>query len=234
MVDSGAVVVVGGSSGLGRAVAEHYAAQGRQVVISSRSAERGAAIAAEIGGNTTSLTLDLSEPATLAESLAALGPVDRLVLAAIERDENTIRDLDIAGATSLVTLKLVGYAEVIHALLDRLSDQASIVLFGGLAKERPYPGSTFVTTVNGGVTTMVRTLAIELRPIRVNAIHPAVVGDSPYWEGKPAAVLDALRERTPTGELVTTADIVSAVSFLLENPAINGINLDVDGGWLTM
>ena len=56
------------------------------------------------------------------------------------------------------------------------------MLFGGLAKERPYPGSTTVTTVNGAVSAMVRTLALELAPVRVNAIHPGVVGDSPAWE----------------------------------------------------
>ncbi len=86
-----------------------------------------------------------------------------------------------------------------------------------MAKDRPYPGSTFVSTVNGGITGMVTTMASELAPIRVNAIHPAVVGDSPYWRDKPPAVLDALRERTPTGRLVAMADIVDAVVFLLEN-----------------
>jgi NAD(P)-dependent dehydrogenase (short-subunit alcohol dehydrogenase family) len=66
----------------------------------------------------------------------------------------------------------------------------------------------------------------------VNAIHPGVVGDTPYWQDKPAGVLDALRERTPLGRLVTTAEIVHAVTFLVENTGVNGINLNVDGGWL--
>jgi NAD(P)-dependent dehydrogenase (short-subunit alcohol dehydrogenase family) len=113
-----------------------------------------------------------------------------------------------------------------------MSDSSSIVLFGGMAKDRPYPGSTFVSTVNGGVTGMVTTLAAELGPIRVNAIHPAVVGDSPYWKNKPPAVLDALRDRTPTGRVVAMDDIVSAVAFLLENNSVNGIDLRIDGGWL--
>ena len=63
----------------------------------------------------------------------------------------------------------------------RMHDDTSVLLFGGLAKEKPYPGSTTVTSVNGAVTTMVRTLAIELAPVRVNAIHPGIVGDSPTW-----------------------------------------------------
>ena len=83
-------------------------------------------------------------------------------------------------------MKLVGYTETVHTLLDRLSDDSSIVLFGGRAKDRPYPGSTTVTTVNGGISAMIRTLAIQLAPIRINAIHPGIVGDSPFWEGQAA------------------------------------------------
>ena len=87
----------------------------------------------------------------------------RLVLAAIDRDQNTVADYDLVRAIRLVTLKLVGYTEVVHSLRDRLTDDASLVLFGGMAKERPYPGSTTVTTVNGGVVGLTRTLVEELR-----------------------------------------------------------------------
>lgn len=228
----GAVVVVGGSAGLGREVARHYAGQGRDVVVTSRDADRAAAAAAEVGGSTRGLALDLVETDRIADRLTDVGPVDHLVISAIDRDENTVRDYDVARATALTTLKLIGYTQVVHVLLDRLGDDGSVVLFGGLAKSRPYPGSTTVSTVNGGISTMVHTMAVELAPVRVNALHPAVVGDSPYWMDKPAAVLDALRARTPLGRLVTMADIVHATVFLLENQAVTGANLDVDGGWL--
>lgn len=227
----GAVVVIGGSSGLGRAVAQHYADAGRDVVISCRDSDRGAAIAAEVGGRTRSVTLDLAQPHGIGGALADVGPVDHLVISAIERDDNRIRDYSIDRAINLTTLKLVGYSEVIHTLVDRLSDESSIVLFGGLAKDRPYPGSTTVTTVNGGIVGMVVTLATELAPIRINAIHPGIVGDSPYWEGKP---LDHILARTPTKRLVQMRDIVDAVRFLLENPSVNAIDLRVDGGWMIM
>ena len=83
----------------------------------------------------------------------------------------------------LVTLKLVGYTEVLHCLHPRMHEDTSVLLFGGLAKDRPYPGSTTVTSVNGAVMSMVRTFATELAPVRVNALHPGIVGDSPAWEG---------------------------------------------------
>jgi NAD(P)-dependent dehydrogenase (short-subunit alcohol dehydrogenase family) len=227
----GAVVVIGGTSGLGRAVAEHYAAAGREVVISCRDDDRGAAIAAEIGGRTRSVTLDLAQPAGIAAALAEVGHVEHLVISAIDRDQNTVRDYSIERAINLATLKLVGYTEVIHALIERLDADSSIVLFGGLAKDRPYPGSTTVSTVNGGVVGMVVTLATELAPIRVNALHPGIVGDSPFWKDKP---LDHILARTPTGRLVRMADIVDGVRFLLENRSVNAIDLRIDGGWMIM
>lgn len=231
MGQDGTVVVVGGTSGIGREIAAAYAADGAEVVLTGRDPDRAAAVAAEIGGRTRGLALDLSEPTTIAERLAPVGPVRYLVLVAIERDENSARNYSIERALRLVTLKLVGYTEVVHALVDRLGQDSAIVLFGGLAKDRPYPGSTTVSTVNGGVTGMVRTLATELAPIRVNAIHPGIVGDSPYWKGKN---LDHVLARTPTKRLVQMADIVHAVRFLLENPSVNGIDLRVDGGWMIM
>ena len=231
---SRSVVVVGGTRGLGREVAQFYADQGRDVVITGRDASEAEACAAEIGGSTRGIGFDLAEPHTLAERLADVGDVEYLVLAAIERDSNSVKDYDIAAALRLVTLKLVGYTEVVHTLLPRLADDAAILIFGGLARDRPYPGSTTVTTVNGAVTSLVRTLVIELAPRRVNALHPAIVGDSPQWKDMPAERFDALVQRTPIGRLVTMAEIVDASRFLLENGAINGLNLSVDGGWLCM
>jgi NAD(P)-dependent dehydrogenase (short-subunit alcohol dehydrogenase family) len=229
---NGSVVIVGGTRGLGREVAQHYADAGRDVVITGREQVACDVCAAEIGGATRAIALDLAEPHAIAERLGDLGDVQYLVLVAIDRDSNTVKDYDIDAAVRLVTLKLVGYTEVIHALAPRFTADSAILMFGGLARDRPYPGSTTVTTVNGGVTSLVRTLVGELAPTRVNALHPAIVGDSPQWRDMPAESHDALVRRTPIGRLVTMAEVVGASRFLLENAAINGINLAVDGGWL--
>src|SRR6266511_2529034 len=145
----GAVVVIGGTSGMGREVARHYTGLGRDVVISGRDAQRARAIATEVGGRTVGIGLELAEPETIATRLRSVG-------------------------------------------------------------------------------------AVELAPIRVNAIHPSIVGDSPYWRTKPEAVLEGFRSRTPLGRLVSMRDVVGAVAFLLENPSVTGVNLPVDGGWLLM
>jgi NAD(P)-dependent dehydrogenase (short-subunit alcohol dehydrogenase family) len=229
---NGSVVVVGGTVGLGRELAQAYADESREVVVTGRDQGRADAAAKEIGGSARGIGFDLAAPHTIAAALADVGPVDHLVLAAIERDTNKVQDYDIESALRLVTLKLVGYTEVIHTLLPRLGESSSILIFGGLARDRPYPGSTTVTTVNGGVTSMVRTLVIELAPRRVNALHPAIVGDSPQWVDMPDERRKALVDRTPIGRLVTMAEVVGACRFLLENQAVNGINLSVDGGWM--
>ena len=231
---NGSVIVVGGTQGLGRELAQSYADEGREVIVTGRDQSRADAAANEIGGSTRGIGFDLAQPHTIAAALEGTGEVDHLVLAAIERDVNKVVAYEIDAAIRLVTMKLVGYTEVIHVLRPVLSDDSSILIYGGLARDRPYPGSTTVTTVNGGVTGLVRTLVVELAPIRVNAIHNGIVGDSPQWRDMPPERHKALVDRTPIGRLVTMAESMSAARFLLENRAINGINLSVDGGWMCM
>jgi NAD(P)-dependent dehydrogenase (short-subunit alcohol dehydrogenase family) len=232
-MSEGAVVIVGGTRAIGLELARHYATRDTEVIISGRSDEHLTAALGELSmtsGRVRGLTFDLARPETIAPALADVGPVRRLALVAIDRDQNTVKDYDMARALYLVTLKLVGYTEVVHALAGRFTPDASVLLFGGMAKERPYPGSTTVTTVNGGVVGLTRTLVEELRPLRVNSIHPGVVGDSPYWAGKPAAI-EKYTSETPMGRLATMTEIVDASVFLLENGAVNGVELIVDGGW---
>jgi NAD(P)-dependent dehydrogenase (short-subunit alcohol dehydrogenase family) len=227
------IVVIGGTSGIGLELAKQIVEDGDRVVISGRDLAKTREIAAGIGPQATAVAVDISEPETIAASLAGIGHVDGLVLAAIERDANTLREYDIARARRLVVLKLIGYTETIHALSDRLtpSVDTGIVLFGGRAKDMPYPGSTTVSTINGGVEGLTNTLALELAPIRVNALHPGIIGDSPFWAGKPAGVLDGYENRTPGGKLATMADVVDATLFLLRNRGVSGTQLYVDRGW---
>jgi NAD(P)-dependent dehydrogenase (short-subunit alcohol dehydrogenase family) len=228
-MSSGSVLVVGGTGGIGREIAAHYHRLGHDVTVAGRSSERTNDVASQIGSGVGGVAFDLAEPDSIGPALSGLGSVSRLVLTAVARDNNPVRDYTVADAVYLTTMKLVGYTATVNALADRLSQDSSVVLFGGGSKDRPYPGSTTVTTVNGGVSSLIRTLAIELAPVRFNAIHPWIVGDSPFWQGKP---LDAVIKRTPTGRLVTMAEVVDATVFLLENTGINGVNLSIDGGWL--
>jgi len=227
------VLLIGATQGTGRELAAEYAWQGAQVVITGRSAERAADVAGELSkdvpGTVTGLPLDLTRPAEIPDALASIEQIDRLAVVGMTRDRNTIAAYDVAAATELAVTKVVGYTAVVSALAPRMAQDGSVLLFGGVAKDYPYPGSTTVSAVNGAVTGLVRTMSVELSPLRVNAIHPGPIEDSPYWEGN-TAMLDFSRKLSLTGRLGSMSDIVDACVFLLENPVANGIDLRIDGG----
>jgi NAD(P)-dependent dehydrogenase (short-subunit alcohol dehydrogenase family) len=221
-------IVVGGSNGIGRLIAQRHADRGDTVVITSRDESRARQVAAEIGGSTSGLAIDLASPGTIAHSLASVTEVDHLVITATQQTPNTLAEFHVANAVEAVTIKLVGYTETVRVLRDRFTPNASVVFFGGLAKDRPYPGSTMVTAFNGGIATLLNTLAVEMAPHRVNAVHPGVVGDSPKWADSADAHPHV--PRTPIGRLVTMDEVADAVEFLLTNGGTNASNLFVDGG----
>ncbi len=226
----GTVVVVGGTCELGKHLAHYYADKGQPVVVTSRDLARAQATASEIGGDCVGVSVDLSQPHQIASALGGVDDVQHLALVALHRDNNKVREYNIDEAIKLVTLKLVGYTECVHVLAPKMREDASILIYGGLARNQPYPGSTTITTVNGGVSTLINSLALELAPIRVNAIHPGQVGDTPAWMKQSKEVLDNLRSRTALGRLVTIDDVTHAAVFLLENRGVTGVNLRVDGG----
>ncbi len=226
----GTVVVIGGTCEIGKHLAQYYADKEHRVVVTSRDLGRAQATAREIGGDCVGLSVDLSQPHQIASALADVDDVLHLALVALHRDNNKVREYNIDEAIKLVTLKLVGYTEVVHVLAPKMREDASIVIYGGLARNQPYPGSTTITTVNGGVATLINSLALELAPIRVNAIHPGQVGDTPAWMKQSKEVLDNLKSRTALGRLVTIEDVIHATVFLFENRGVTGVNLRVDGG----
>lgn len=228
------VFIIGGTAGLGLATAKAVVAAGARVTIAGRGAERAAEIAHSIGTSATGLHIDLEDSASIKAALSAGDPVDHLILTAIYGPNLSIRTIDYAEAARATRVKVLGYVEAINTILPRLKPTSSIVLFGGLAKANPYPGSTMVSIVNGAIVGMLRTLAVELAPIRVNAISPGLVENSPRWikrsaeGGQPA--INAMKARTPSRRLASVEDIVHAVLFLMDNRAANGIDLELDGG----
>jgi len=230
MGDRKRAIVVGGSKGIGLAIAKSLAERGEQIVVTSRDLERAHAAARGIGANASGLAVDLAAPQSIATAFAGLGPVDHLVIGAFEAIFNPMKDFSAAGAERLATIKLVGYAETVHALLPQFAPGASVVLIGGQAREFPYTGGVMVSAVNGAIASMVKALAMELGPLRVNAIHPGLVIDSPRWAAATEAA-ERVRARTPSGHPATMADCAHAACFLLDNPGVNGVNLAIDGGF---
>ena len=228
------MVIVGGTSGIGLPLAGAAHALGCNLTIAGRGTERAAAIAKSMGPGVTGCHIDLEDSASIRAALGEGPPVDHFVLVPIYSLATTAKTFNAAEARKVLQIKLTGYLEAINAVLPRLKPTASIVLFGGVAKAKPYPSSTMITVANAGIVGMMRTLAIELAPVRVNTVSPGLVADSPKWDAAVKAgtnpVVDAMIARTPTRRLATMDDVIHAVFFLLDNPAVNGHDLELDGG----
>jgi len=228
------IVVIGGTSALGLAVATAAYAQGCRVTIAGRGAERAADIAKSIGSGTIGVHIDLEDSGSIRAALSEGPPIDHIVITSIMRLATTVKDFDAADAERLARIKLIGYIEAVSAALPRLKPTSSIVLFAGISKTNPYPGSTMISVVNVGVVGMIKTMAVELAPIRVNSISPGLVPDSPTWEKilakGPNPIVDAMLAKTPTKHLASTEDVIQGVFYLLDNKAMNGTDLELDGG----
>ena len=115
----------------------------------------------------------------------------------------------------------------------RLAPGGSITLVSGIAAYRPAPNGSVVAAVNGAIESLVRALAVELAPLRVNAVSPGWV-DTPIWasvagDGK-AAALEAMAKRLPVGRIGQPGDIAQAIEFVLQNGYVSGTVVHIDGG----
>ena len=228
------VMIIGGTSGIGLPLARAAHVRSSTLTIAGRGAERASEIAKSIGPGVIGCHLDLEDVASIRASLIEGPSIDHLVLVPIYSLATSVKDFNVGEANRLLHVKLTGYIETIRTVLPRLKPASSIVLFGGLAKDRPYPASTMTTVANAGIVGLMKTLAVELAPIRVNSVSPGLVGDSPRWDAfvkkSGSHFLEATTARTPTRRLTTINDVIHAVFFLLDNPAVNGLDLTLDGG----
>ena len=216
------LVVIGGSSGIGLAVAQLAAGQGWDVTIASRSPERADVDARRVA-------LDVTDVEAVRRVFGDLGPIDHLVSTAGAPGTGPVRHVDLAVGRRLFEAKVLGPLAAIQSTEIR----SSIVLTSGLAAAVPVPGAFFTGTVNGAVEAAVRALARELAPVRVNAVAPGLI-DTPQYAAMPEERRRAMFERTagalPAGRVGRPADVADAVWHLLTNEFVTGTVHAVDGG----
>jgi NAD(P)-dependent dehydrogenase (short-subunit alcohol dehydrogenase family) len=230
------VVVIGGTSGIGLAVAAHSIADGAQVVVvSSRQTSVDAAIT-RLGKGATGQALDVLDTTAVSEFFDSLDMVDHLVYTAGEAlSLMPISELDLARARSFFQTRYFGALTSVHAAARHIRAEGSITLTSGSAGERPGPGWAVAASVCGAVNSLTRALAVELAPIRVNAVAPGVVR-SPLWsqlsdsdrDGMYAQVAQSL----PVGRVGEVEDIAQAYLYCMTQPYGTGTVLNVDGGTL--
>ena len=215
-------VFVGGSSGIGLAAARRARAAGWDVVVVSRDPERADVDAERVA-------LDIADDAAVRATFEALGPIDHLVFSPVARAGGPARSLDLAAARRAFETKLWGPFTAVQAADVR----ESIVFVSGVAATTPMRGGSATAAVNGAIEALVRTLAVELAPVRVNAVSPGIVA-TPTWDAMAAEDREAMFERLagalPVGRVGTADDLAEAIWLLLTNGFVSGIVLPVDGG----
>lgn len=219
-------VVVGGGSGIARRIAVDAHAAGAEVLFAGRSP----AEFTEPGVRTA--VADLGDEASLKALAETAGEVDHLVTLAAAPANGPVTELDRDAVTRAFEAKVIGPILLAKHFAPRMRDGGSIVLFSGVAAWRPAPERTVMATANGAVAFLAQALAVDLAPIRVNAVSPGIV-DSGAWDrlGDGKAQLFARTAQTnPARRVGHLADVSAATLQLLANPFITGTVLHVDGG----
>jgi NAD(P)-dependent dehydrogenase (short-subunit alcohol dehydrogenase family) len=226
------VLVVGRGSGLARAIVLAALDAGARVVAAGRDqAGLAAAYAGEPGVGTE--FVDLTDEASIAGLGDRLGPVDHVVSTASARARGRLADLDRDAVRQSFDTKVIGPLMLAKHLSPRMSPDGSFVIFSGVAATKIAVGTMAVAITNAAADTLARSLALELAPIRVNAISPGVI-DSGAWDalgpqGKADYFAD-ISARNPAGRIGTPDDIAAAVMFALTSTFLTGQTLHIDGG----
>jgi NAD(P)-dependent dehydrogenase (short-subunit alcohol dehydrogenase family) len=229
------IVVLGGSAGIGFAVAALAARDGARVVIGSSNAERvHAAVAKLAPGDHAGHPIDLRSPHAVSALFAELGAIDHLVYTAGEELMiGPLAELDVTAAHAFFELRFWGALGAIRAARPHLAHDGSIVLTGGTAGRRPHPGFVIGASICAAMEAVTRTLAVELAPVRVNIVVPGFV-DTELWSNIPTAARQQMfREaagKLPVGRIGTPADIAAHYLGFLRGGYVTGQALVVDGG----
>lgn len=226
------ICIVGGTAGIGLAIARCAALEDAQVMIAGRDAGRAASAAARIGLNVEGRAVDVLDPGSIARFADGLGEVDHLVVTASQMRGGPFRTSPIEDARHSMEGKFWSqYLRARHVRAKR-----SILLFSGILSRRPRPGAVIVGAVNGAVEALGRSLAVELAPVRVNVVSPGLVQATQAYAAMDAAereeMIDSAAARLPAGIVGTGDDVAGVACAVLSSAYMTGTVVDVDGGRL--
>lgn len=254
------VLIIGGSSGIGLALAERLlgggavradrgttdrgtatvtgpSAPGVQVTIAGRSTDRLAAAVSRLGhpGRVQGRQVDITREDQIRRLMTEAGPLNHVVVTAADAAGAyaPVTDVDVNAARALIDAKVVGPLLVAKLAAPHLAPNGSITFTSGIAAYRPGPGAATIAAANGALEALVRALALELAPIRVNVVSPGWI-DTPIWDtiagDRKDERLAAMAGRLPAGRIGHPADIAKAFIALMDNGFITATLLHVDGG----
>ncbi|MGF6881418.1 NAD(P)-dependent dehydrogenase (short-subunit alcohol dehydrogenase family) [Nocardia sp. GAS34] len=228
------VVVMGGSSGIGEATAALFAAGGAEVVVTGRGQDKLDAAVARIGGKTTGHRLDAASKADIEAFFAQSGAIDHLVIAVSgAAGSGPFAELDLDDLAAGFAAKFWPQVRILQAALPHLTAHGSVTLITAGSSRAAFPGTAGLAAINGALDAMVRPLAVELAPLRINAVSPGVI-DTPWWDRIPEdqrrTLFEGIVATTPAGRVGRPEDVAAAIVSLATNGFITGVVLDVQGG----
>ena len=235
-LDGQKIVVIGGSSGMGLATARAAALDGAQVTIASRRQERVDAALSELPDGCQGEALDVRDETQVAALFERIGELDHLTFTAGDAfTPRPLADLSLSDAHAILDVRFWGAVTVIKHAASRIRPGGSIGLTTGTISQRPVPGAALAAAGAGAAEGLVRGLAVELAPVRVNAVRAGAFR-TPLWDTVPEAQREALFARlaqsTLTGTIGEPEQIAAAHIYLMQNPYVTGTVQTVDGGLL--
>jgi NAD(P)-dependent dehydrogenase (short-subunit alcohol dehydrogenase family) len=230
------IIVLGGTSGIGFAVAEAAAMDGAQVLVASSDETRVKRALTALPAGAGGQAVDLSNAAAIESFFEAVGPLDHLVYTAGESLKlSPLADTDIASARQFFELRYWGAFMAARWGSRRIRTGGSIVFTSGLAGARPGPGWSVAASICAAMEGLTRALAVELAPIRVNIVCPGVV-KTPLWRAMPEEEREALyasqAKRLPVGHVADPQEIAEGYLYLMRQTYVTGQTLAIDGGGL--
>ncbi|MER6011398.1 SDR family oxidoreductase [Streptomyces bluensis] len=224
------VVVIGGTSGIGLAIAERALAAGARVTAASRNPQRAAGT---VPAGMATEQADITSAASIESLLDRVGPFDHLAMSAGTTALGTVRELDSSSARKFMDTKFWGAYEGVRAAADRIAKDGSIVLIGGIASRKHGPGRPMMAAINAALEAFGKANAVDLAPVRVNVIAPGLV-ETPAFDDVPEDVRTRLLTQyiasVPVARVGLPEDIASTALFLMTNGYATGSVVDVDGG----
>ena len=225
------ILIIGGSSGIGLATAVGAIAAGATVTIASRNQEKLDAAAATLGGVARTALLDTGDNALVEKFFQQEEPWDHIVISAAQTKGGPVRSLSLGDAEAAMESKFWGAYRVARAA--RLKEGGSLTFVSGFLSERPSATAVLQGAINAALESLARGLALELAPVRVNAISPGVIA-TPLWnylpEEKRNAIFEGAASKLPVRRVGQPQDIANAALFLMTTPFATGSTVRVDGG----
>ncbi|NRA28136.1 MAG: SDR family oxidoreductase [Opitutales bacterium] len=229
------IAVIGGSAGMGLGIANLAAELGAEVIIGGRTEEKLKSAVEQIGNGCQGFQIDTSDEASVEAFFQRCGKLDHLATPGSSIRTGPFLETSLENLQFSINNKYVGQALCAkHALLE---EGGSIVFFSGILAQRPRT-SSLLGSINAAIECLAKGLAVELAPIRVNAVSPGLTQGTDAFlsmdEAARDAMFEAVKEKLPTGSVGSPDDMAHAAIFLMTSPFVTGHVLCVDGGGLVI